>query len=69
MIFRKIKGHRVVWDEAWILEIESNRRHRKYRESAHMACLRNPISQPSIDISPIWIPIIIDEVTKSKGSP
>jgi predicted GIY-YIG superfamily endonuclease len=44
-------GHRVGWDEARILEIESNSRYRKYKEWAHMACLTNPITQPSLDIS------------------
>jgi hypothetical protein len=53
----------LAWDEARILEIESNIRHRKYKESAHMVCLTNPISQPSLDISPIWIPLINSEVT------
>jgi hypothetical protein len=52
------EGHRVGCDEARILEIESNSRYRKYKESAHMACLTNSISQPSLDISPIWIPLI-----------
>jgi hypothetical protein len=51
------RAHRVGWDEARILEIESNSRYRKYKESAHMACLTNLISQPSLDISPIWIPL------------
>jgi predicted GIY-YIG superfamily endonuclease len=61
------EGHRVGWDEAGILEIESNSRYRKYKESAHMACLNNPISQPSLDISTIWIPLTSDEVSKSQG--
>jgi hypothetical protein len=52
----------VVCDEARILEIESNSRYGKYKESAHKASLTNPISQPSSDISPIWIPLISDEV-------
>jgi hypothetical protein len=52
------EGHRVGWDDARVLEIESNSRYRKYKESAHMACLINPVSQPSLDISPIWIPFI-----------
>jgi hypothetical protein len=52
------EGHKVGWDDARILEIESNSRYRKYKESAHMACLTNPTSQPSLDISPIWIPLI-----------
>jgi hypothetical protein len=38
------------WDDARILEIESNSRYRKYRESAHLACLTIPISQPSLNI-------------------
>jgi hypothetical protein len=44
------EGHREVWDEARILEIDSNSRYRKYEESAHMACLTDLISQPSLDI-------------------
>jgi hypothetical protein len=55
-------GHRVDWNEARILEIECNSRYRKYKELAHMACLINQISQPSLDISPIWIPIVSNEV-------
>jgi hypothetical protein len=47
------EGHKVGWDDARILEIESNSRYRKYKNSAHMARLTNPISQPSLDISPI----------------
>jgi hypothetical protein len=43
-------------DEARILEIDSNSGYMKYKESAQMACLNNPIGQPSLDISPIWIP-------------
>jgi hypothetical protein len=43
-----------------------NSRFRKYKESAHMACSTTHISQPSLDISPIWIPLISDKVTKSK---
>jgi hypothetical protein len=52
------EGHRVRCDQARILEIESNSRYTKYKESAHMARLTNPISQPSLDISPIRIPLI-----------
>jgi predicted GIY-YIG superfamily endonuclease len=47
------ESHRVGWDDAKILDIERNSRCRKYKESAHMACSTNPISQPSLDISPI----------------
>jgi hypothetical protein len=54
------------WDEARILEIESNSRYRKYKESTHMVCLTNPISQPNLDISPIWIPLIYNDVSNSQ---
>jgi hypothetical protein len=57
------------WDAARILEIESNSRCRKYKESPHVACLSNPISQliVSSDSSPIWIPLISNEVSNSQG--
>jgi hypothetical protein len=51
------EGHKVGWDDARVLEIERNSMYRKYKKSAHMVCLTNAISQPSLDISPIWIPI------------
>jgi hypothetical protein len=60
------EGHRVSWDEARILEIENNSTHRKQKESAHMACSTNSISQPSLETSPIWIPLISKKVSKSK---
>jgi hypothetical protein len=41
------EGHTIGWDEARILEIESNSRYREYKESACMACPTNLISQPS----------------------
>jgi hypothetical protein len=51
------EGHRVGLHNPTILEIQSNSRYRKYKESTHMTCLTNPISQPSSDISPLWIPL------------
>jgi hypothetical protein len=44
-------GHAVGLDNSRILQIENNSRYRKYKESDHVACLTNPISQPSLDIS------------------
>jgi hypothetical protein len=44
------EGRRVGWNEARILESERISRQMKYEESAHMACLTNPTSQPSLDI-------------------
>jgi hypothetical protein len=55
------KVHKVDWDGAMNLEIESNSRYKKYQESTHVACLRNPISKPSLDISSIWMSLISNE--------
>jgi hypothetical protein len=52
------EGHGVSWDEG--------SRHRKYKESAHMACSTNPIRQPSLEISPTWILLISKKVSKLK---
>jgi hypothetical protein len=60
------EGHKVGWDKARILDIESHSRYRKYKEAAHMACSVNLISPPSLDSSPIWIPIISNEVNISQ---
>jgi hypothetical protein len=59
------KGHKVGWDEAKILENENNSKYRKCKELAHMACLTNLIGQHGLDVSPIWIPLINNEITNS----
>jgi hypothetical protein len=59
------EGYGVGW-EARILEIESNSRCRKYKESADVARLTNPIRQPSLDVSPIWISLINNKVSNSQ---
>jgi hypothetical protein len=61
------EGHRLGWDEARILKIKSKSRYRIYKESAHTTCLSNPISQPRLNISPIWIPRISNEGSNSHG--
>jgi hypothetical protein len=55
------EGHKIYWNEAKVLQIEPNTTHRKYKESNHMSLLDHPISQPSLDISPIWTQIITAE--------
>jgi hypothetical protein len=60
-----ILNHKICWKEAKILQIEPKTTYRKYKESAHMRLLDHPISQPSLDISPIWTPGITAEVKKT----
>jgi hypothetical protein len=43
------EGLQKSWNEATILQIEANSRQRKYKESAHMACMENPISQSCLE--------------------
>jgi hypothetical protein len=61
------EGLRIQWKEAKAAQIETNIC-RKYKEAAHMACMTNPISQPSLETSPIWVPLIRDEVGRLQGS-
>jgi hypothetical protein len=56
------EGHKISWNEAKILQIEFNSRQRKYKESAHMVYIENPISQPSLEFPPIWMPFVEEEV-------
>jgi hypothetical protein len=58
------EGHRIKWDEAKAIQKEPNTVHRKYKESAHMAYLENTISQPSLELSPFWLPIIKEEIKR-----
>jgi hypothetical protein len=46
-------SQKVGWGKARILDIESHGKYRNYKEEAHMACSIKPISQPSLNISPI----------------
>jgi hypothetical protein len=62
-------GHKIYWNEAKVLQIEPNTTYRKYKESAHMSLIGHPISQPSLDISPIWTPIIAAEDRKLQLHP
>jgi hypothetical protein len=50
--------HKICWKEAKVLQVEQNTTYRKYKESTHMCLVDHLISQPSLDISLIWTPII-----------
>jgi hypothetical protein len=51
------EGNKIRWNEAKVLQIEPNIIYKKYKESTHMSLLDHPISQSSLDISPIWPPL------------
>jgi hypothetical protein len=56
----------VCWKEAKVLQIEPDTTYRKYKESGHVSLIDHPISQPSLDISPILTSVITAEVKKKK---
>jgi hypothetical protein len=58
------EGHKICWNEAKVLQIEPNATYRKYKEIAHMSLIAYLISQPSLEISPIWTLAITAEVKK-----
>jgi hypothetical protein len=47
-----------------ILQVEANIIWRKYKEAAHTAAAKDPTSQPSLEISPIWPTLSKEEVSK-----
>jgi hypothetical protein len=63
------EGHKICWKEAKVLQIVPNTTYRQYKESAHMSLAAHPISQPSLDISPIWTFIIEAEVRELQLRP
>jgi hypothetical protein len=47
----------------------SERTCRESKESIHLSLVEHPISEPSLDISLFWVPIIAAEVRKLKLHP
>lgn len=61
------EGHRINWNETKILKMESNYTWRKYKESVHMTCETESVSQHSLEMSRIWFPLI-SKINKSQDS-
>lgn len=53
--------HQIDWDEAKILAKEENTTRRKLKEATYIALANQPISQASLEIKPIWMPILRQE--------
>jgi hypothetical protein len=63
------EGHKICWKEVKVLQIEPKTTYRKYKEFPHVSLIDHPISQPSLDISPICIPITAAEIKKLQLRP
>ena len=60
--------HKPLWDKTSIIGREQNWKIRKIKEAAHMALDANMFSKPSIDISPIWLPMLRKVGVRQKGN-
>lgn len=58
-------SHQIDLNEVGVLQVEYNSRYGKLKEMAHVACLTNLISQPSLESLPFSILLINDEGSKS----
>jgi hypothetical protein len=56
------------WKEAHVVQIETSDMCRKYKESAHVECVTNIISQHSLGTTHIWIRLVCDEVSRIQFS-
>jgi hypothetical protein len=50
------------WLQARALQFGRHHNYRKYTETAHGLCPEIPIRQPSLEISPLWFPLIGKEI-------
>jgi hypothetical protein len=57
------EGNKINCNHVCILQFERNI-YRKYKEAAHILYSDNPISQPSLKISPVCFPLIENELSK-----
>jgi hypothetical protein len=61
-------SYKLCWKAAKVLQIERNITYKKHKESTNIFLTDHPVSQPSLEISPIWTPVITAEVKKKRYS-
>ena len=49
--------HMAFWEDVKIIDKERGWKERKIKEAAHIAMSTSCISQPSADLSPMWLPL------------
>lgn len=55
------------WNEAKIIHREPHFYKRKLIEASYIKITEQPISQPSVEIRPVWLPIIKEELEFRKA--
>lgn len=58
------EGYQRGWNEARILQIELNTRYRKYKELMQKSCFKTCIDRLCLEILPLQILVISEEVSK-----
>ena len=61
------ENHNMIWEDARIIHREPHYFKRKLIEASFMKITDQPISQPSVDIRPLWLPIIKNELKLKKS--
>ena len=62
------EDHRMNWEKAKIIHHgEKNYFKRKLIEASFMSLAKNPISKPSVEIKPLWLPLIREELEIPKA--
>jgi hypothetical protein len=61
------EGHNVWWNEAKVVQIETKRAE-NIKKQLIWCVITNPNSQPSLEISPIWIPPVLEAVSRLQGN-
>lgn len=56
------ENHKFNWEEAKIIHRESNLYKRKIIEASYIKLTDNPISQSSIEVRPLWLPLLKKEL-------
>ena len=61
------ENHRMLWDEAHIIHREEHYLKRKLIEASYIKLADRPISQPSVEVRPLWLSILKKKLCNKKS--
>jgi predicted GIY-YIG superfamily endonuclease/uncharacterized protein (UPF0335 family) len=63
------ENHNMLWDEASIIHREPHFYKRKVIEASYIKLADQPISQSSVEIRPLWLPVLKNELKRREPKP
>ena len=63
------ESHKMCWDEARIIHREPHFYKRKVIEASYIKLADQPISQSSVEIRPLWLPLLRKELKRREINP